>query len=362
MEVFNVLNTEWKTGKYNLFLGQRPALHDSINVNHPSIVKLYKKQISNRWVDDEFSHDQSRMDLLNCPKSVYEIMLMNLAYQWSADSVASRAIAPAFAPFVTTTELWEALVENTNMEIIHARTYSEIVRQCVADPNVVFKMVMDNQRTIKRSATVNRAMKELIETGAKYTLGQVGNTQATYNVVFKGMFALGLLEGLQFTSSFTPTFALAEQGSFQSIAKAVQKIMLDEMDCHAELDFEVLRLEMKTERGQTALRECRAELQLMLDEVVQQEMDWSFYLFSEGRSIVGLNPTLLNEWVHFNSQKIYKDFGLDNKHAIIAINPLPWMANWIDIDKHQNAQQEATGNNYALNVVKDDLGSEELDF
>jgi hypothetical protein len=38
------------------------------------------------------------------------------------------------------------------------------------------------------------------------------------------------------------------------------------------------------------------------------------------------------------------------------------MASWIDIDKHQNAQQEAAGNNYCLNVVKDDLGGAELEF
>jgi ribonucleoside-diphosphate reductase beta chain len=362
MEFFNEKNTEWKTGKYSLFLGQRPALHDSINVNHPSLVKLYKKQVSNRWMDDEFPHEQSRMDLLGCPKSVYQIMLMNLAYQWSADSAASRSIAPAFAPFVTNSELWEALMENTNMEIIHARAYSEIVRHCVPDPSEVFKMVMENERTIRRSATVSKALNELIKTGAKYTLGQVGNTQETYNVVFLGMFAVYLLEGLQFTSSFTPTFLIAEQGYCQSIGKAVQKIMLDEMDCHARLDSEALRIEMGNERGQTALRECKAQMQKMLDEVVQQEMDWSFYLFSEGRSIVGLNPLLLNEWVHYNSQVIYKEFGLHNKYATILKNPLPWMASWIDIDKHQNAQQEAAGNNYCLNVVKDDLGGAELEF
>ena len=109
MEAFNTQNTEWKDGRYSLFLGQKPALHDTINMNYPSLDKITRKQISNRWMFDEFNHDQSRMDLLNCPRSIYQIMLMNLAFQWEADSLASRAIAPAFAPFVTNSELWEAL-------------------------------------------------------------------------------------------------------------------------------------------------------------------------------------------------------------------------------------------------------------
>ena len=289
-------------------------------------------------------------------------MLMNLAFQWEADSLASRAIAPAFAPFVTNSELWEGLLENTNMEIVHAKTYSDIVRQCVADPSEVFKMVMENDQTLERCDTLNRAFSSLIETGAKYTLGLVANDQQTYNAVFLGMFALYVLERLQFMASFAATFAIVEQGYFQSIGKAVQKIMIDEIDCHAALDSEVLRIELGTERGKVAMQQCRSAMQEMLDEVVRREIGWGFYLFSEGRAIVGLNPMLLADWVLFNSQVIYKEFKLDNGYAAIAANPLPWISNWIDIDKTQNAMQEATGNNYSLNVVKDDLGDEELEF
>lgn len=362
MEVFNTQNTEWKDGNYSLFLGEPSALHDTINMKYPSIDKITGKQISQRWIFNEFNHDQSRMDLLSCPRSIYQIMLMNLAFQWEADSLASRAIAPAFAPFVTNSELWEALLENSNMEITHAKTYSEIVRQCVPDANEVFKMVMENEKTLARCDTVNKAFSGLIKIGASYTLGYVRNNQTTYNAVFMGMFALYILERLQFMSSFAATFAIVEQGYFQSIGKAVQKIMLDELDCHAALDSEVLRIELGTERGKIAMLECREAMQIMLDEVVAREVSWGTYLFSEGRSIVGLNPALLSDWVLFNSQVIYKEFKLDNSHAIITVNPLPWMNSWIDIDKTQNANQEATNNNYLLNTVKDDLGDDELEF
>jgi ribonucleoside-diphosphate reductase beta chain len=362
MTVFNINNTEWKDGKYSLFMGQAPALYDSINVNQPKLFDLYKQQVSQRWVENEFNHDQSRLDLIQCPKSVYQTMLLNLSFQWELDSVASRAIAPLFAPFVTNSELWAVLMENSNMEVIHALSYSEIVRQCVVDPKEVFEMVMLNENTIKRALKVVGVFDELARVGAEYTLGLRGNTQDTYNYVFKGMVALYILERLQFMASFAATFAIVEQGYFQSIGKMVQKIMLDEIACHAATDAAVLKVELGTERGRIALAECKDEILNMLNEVIHQEMSWSEYLFSEGRSIVGLNPVLLNEWVLYNAQVIFADFGFENPNGRIEKNPLPWMMNWIDIDKHQNAMQEADGNNYALNVVKNDLGDEELEF
>lgn len=350
-------------------MGQAPALHDTINVRYPQLSTLAARAVSQRWVFDEFNHEQSRLDLLSCPKNIYDVMLMNLAYQWEADSVAARAIAPIFAPFVTNSELWELLLENTNMEVTHAKTYSEIVRQCVPNPNDVFAMVMQNEQTLKRAETVNRAFDGLVHAGALKTFKDMGmqgysalGDQMFYNSVFVAVAALYFLERIQFMASFAATFAIVEQGYFQSIGTAVQKIMLDEIGVHAETDVAILRIEMATPAGQRAMKEVGSYIRDMLIEVVEAEMDWAPYLLSNGRSIVGLTVPLLQDWVLYNAQPVFDQFGFDNPFKRITSNPLPWMTTWIDIDKRQNAQQEADGNNYALNVVKDDLGDEELAF
>lgn len=360
MSVFNQHNTEWKTKQGSLFMGEAPALHDTINVRFPGIAALALKQVSQRWVFDEFNHEQSRIDLLTCPPATYKVMLMNLAYQWEADSIASRAIAPLFAPFVTNSELWEALMENTNMEITHAKTYSEIVRQCVADPAEVFSMVMENEQTLKRAETVGRVFEDLAAEAADTILEGPGSR--SYSKVMMAVVALYALERIQFMASFAATFAIVEQGYFQSIGKAVQKIMLDELVCHAALDKEILKIEISEEPGRQWLRHNRDKVKKILDEVVAQEYSFGDYLFSDGRNIVGYNNSLCREWVNYNAQPVYDDLGIEAPFQRPTRNPLPWMDNWIDIDKTQNAMQEADGNNYALNVVKDDLGDEELDF
>jgi ribonucleoside-diphosphate reductase beta chain len=291
---------------------------------------------------------------------------MNLAYQWEADSVASRSIAPLLAPFVTNSELWAALLENTNMEVVHALTYSEIVRQCVADPGEVFKMVMENEKTIARSSTVNKVFDGLAVMGAMRTLKESGvnqfaiGEQPQYNMAFMAVVALYCLERIQFMASFAATFAIVEQGYFQSIGKAVQKIMLDEIAVHAALDAEILKVELSTERGLIARSECGKLIHMMLQEVVDQEIQWSEYLFSEGRAIVGLNPALLKDWVRYNAQPVFDTLGYELDWDRIIANPLPWMQNWIDIDKTQNANQELDNSNYCLNVVKNDLAEGEI--
>ena len=225
-------------------------------------------------------------------------------------------------------------------------------------------MSVQNEKTIQRAVKVVSVFDELQKAGAEYTLGIRKNDQSTYNIVFKGLVALYILERLQFLASFAATFAVVEQGYFQSIGKMVQKIMLDEIFCHYTTDALALKIELSTERGKIAMRECKDEILEMIAEVRYQERQWSDYLFSEGRSIVGLNPLLLNEWVDYNAQAVYDGLGLSDNIPFERVkqNPLKWMDNWIEIDKFQNCMQEADGNNYALNVVKDDVTDEELDF
>ena len=73
--MFNNDNTEWKEGKYSLFLGQEPALYDSINVTHPKLFDLYKRQKAMDWSEDELSLEQSRIDMQSCPEEIKDIMV-----------------------------------------------------------------------------------------------------------------------------------------------------------------------------------------------------------------------------------------------------------------------------------------------
>lgn len=358
--MFNKDNTTWQSGSYPLFLGEAPALYDSINVTHPRLFELYKKQKAADWSEDEIGLEQSRVDMLTCPPETRDIMVKNLALQWELDSVASRSIAPLFAPFITNSELWAAWIKVSEIEVLHALTYSEIVRQCIPDPQEVFNEVLKNEEVLGRAEPVSKAFKALQYAGAQYVLGQE-TTHPVYDTVMNAVVALYCLERIQFMASFSATFAVVEQGEFQGIGKLVQKIMQDERFIHAEIDKTVLQIELSTERGKEWRQRCRYTIESIIDSVMSAEYKWSKYLFSEGRKVVGLNETIMNEWIDYNAQEVYDVLSIEPARRIKK-NPIKFMDNWLDLNKNQNAQQEADSANYALNIIVDDIGEEILEY
>ena len=361
MSVFNVNNTEWTHGKYQLFLGEDPGLYDSIHTNYPQVFNQYKLQKSIDWSEDEVNLQQSRLDLLNCPRETYDIMLKNLAYQWELDSIAARSISTLFAPFVSNSELWAWYCKCTEMEVTHSLTYSEIIRQCIRDPQEALREAMENQNVINRSKAVSEAFQKVERTGAMLRLGMIQrNSPEAREAVILGVVALYCLERIEFMSSFAATFCLGEQGIFQGICKLVQKIAQDEIVHYTTGEMIIRELMKDPEWKQDFEQDVR--ISRILQEVYQQELDWNQYLFSEGRQVVGLTRGLLDLWVQYNAQDAFDLLGIDLPFDRVHSNPLPWMNNWLDINRVQNANQEGDNINYTLNTVVDDMSGMELDW
>ena len=358
--VFNFDNKEWEGGFHPLLLGEAPALYDSINVTYPKIFQFYKDQKAADWSEDEIDLEQSRLDMLDCPIEVRDLMLENLALQWTADSIAVNSISNILAPFVTNSEYWIAILKVTEIEGLHSLTYSEIVRRCISDPNEIFNKILNSKEIVNRLSVVAECFNNAKRIGAMYTLGMVDKNVA-YDAAMKAIAALYCLERLQFMVSFAATFAVVEQQWFQGIGKLVQKIMQDERFIHAELGKFVLQAEFKTIRGKQWLISNKDWCKSLIDEVKQEEYDWNEYLHSNGRKVVGFTKQLGIDWIDFNAQDVYPVFGLESP-TNIKKSPLKYMDNWLDLNKNQNAQQEGDSANYALNIIYDDLGDEVIDI
>jgi ribonucleoside-diphosphate reductase beta chain len=353
-EVFNSEGVAHKTGNYPLFFGEQPSLYDSINRPYQYLYDLMEKLKQLDWSPDDVDLTQTRMDLLRCDDNTRNIMLYNLAYQWHLDSVAT-SIATLFAPFVTNSEYGHYLMRVAENENNHSDTYSNIVRQCVPDPQLVFDMVYQHNQVLERATTVRKVLSELKEIGAKYTLGLVDEEEAA-PYVLKGLVAFYALESVSFMASFSCTYGLAEQEYFVGAARLVQKIHLDEM-IHIEGMRAVLQdILLKEDKWKDLLDKNREECTKIVVEVHKQEFSWNKYLLSEGRSLVGLNETLLNEWVRYNGQPVFDNLGLKSPFRRVAKDPLPWVkADWVDLNSQQNANMEADNTNYQVSSVNKDL-------
>lgn len=349
--VFNYEKTDYE--KPELFMGQKHGLFDTINRYYPKVWELYKAQKSLDWDENEFDYSSCNADFKKANRSTYDMMIKTLAWQWEADSVASRNIAPVLAPFITSSELWAAWQRVSDNEVIHAATYSEIVRNSFDDPSVIIDEILRVEEAHERLERVVKAFDEAFTASHQYALGQIPNNQETYNKVFMMVVALYCMERIQFLASFAVTFAICDTGMFQPIGKAVQKIAQDELEIHAELDKVVLQHELTTERGRTAFEQCREDIEGLIEEVIDSELRWIEYLFSEGRELVGMNADRLSAWTLYCAKDVYNTLGITtDKYDFPSNNPLKFMEKWLNISKTQASPQEQDIAAYKVGVLQ----------
>ncbi len=363
-KIFNSTKTTHEYQDTNLILGPDPGLFDTIHKKYPKIWSLYKEMKSLDWSEDEFEFSQCNLDFKNCPIEVSDIMIRTLAWQWEADSVASRSIITVLAPFITSSELWAAWQRVSDNEVIHAATYSEIVRMSFDDPHKVLNNILSVKESLLRLETVNRIFGESHTLAHRYALGQIENDQELYNAVYVMIATLLMLERIQFMASFAITFTICGSGLFQPIGKAVQKIAQDELEVHCELDKEVLRIERKTPRGKLAEEQTSDKLKDIFEEIINSECTWVDYLFSEGRSLVGTNAELVKNWVLYNAKPVADFLHIETALKLPRLNPIPSMENWLNMNKTQPAPQEQTVAAYKVgSIMHDDAQVKfEVDF
>lgn len=364
-QIFNADKTQLQyQQKSPLFFGTEPGLFDTVNKHYPKIWSIYKTMKSLDWDESEFDYTQCSLDFKNCSKSISDMMIRTLAWQWEADSLASRSVAPLLAPFITDSSLWAAWQRISDNEVVHASTYSEIVRMSFDNPAVVLSEVLAVKESLPRLESVKQVFEELYDVSHKYALGKI-SAKAAYPTVFKAVVALLILERIQFMASFAITFTICSTNLFQPIGKAVQKIAQDELEVHVALDKEVLRVELATEQGKKAYAELKPFIKQLLDEVVESELTWTDYLFSEGRELLGANAQKVKNWVLFNARDVYEFLDIESTtHKFPRSNPMIHLEDWLNISKTQAAPQEQDNNQYKVNViVRDDEAAEfDVDF
>ena len=356
--IFNKDNTNHMVAEMPLFLGQKLGIHDTINVKHPYLEQLFTQLKSIDWVEDEVNLDRDRLQFETCPKHIRDIMIKNLAFQAELDSIASRSAGVLIAPFVSNSEFFRLDMGIAVNEILHASSYTHIIKMCLKDTNEFFDEVYKNEQILGRAEKVSEVFNEIQELGAYYILHGFGSYREDLfkEVLIKYWVAMYALERIQFMSSFAATFALAEQDWFLGIASLVQKILKDELSIHvkrAKYVVDVLKKELSE-----SFNNILPELKQIVDEVLETEYTWSHYLFQEGRQIVGFNENLSKQWVNYSAQEVYETLGFELPFEKITESPLPFMDKWINIDKMQTAAQETQLTNYKLNSWIDDIAED----
>ena len=167
---------------------------------------------------------------------------------------------------------------------------------------------------------------------------------------------VNILEGIRFYVSFACSFAFGELKLMEGSAKIISLIARDENQ-HLVLTQTILKNWANGDDSemQDIMKEEEEWAYNMFDRAVNEEKKWADYLFKDG-SMIGLNDTLLKQYVEWIANRRMKAVGLRPVYDIPAKNnPLPWTQHWISSKGLQVAPQETEVESYVVGGIKQDV-------
>ena len=270
------------------------------------------------------------------------------------------------------------------METIHSRSYTYIMKNVYPNPTKVLDTIVQTPEIVARAKTVTRSYDKLISnthylhgnhkwireertypSGRKYypITPDVEWYKSQMKELKKDLYLtlinINILEGIRFYVSFACSFAFGELKLMEGSAKIISLIARDE-NLHLAITQNIINNNRNKENDKEMLqimKDCEQEVYDMYDAAVQQEKDWAEYLFKDG-SMIGLNATLLNQYVEFMANRRMRSIGLTPKYdQSVRNNPLPWTEHWLNSRGLQNAPQETEIESYVVGSIKQDVES-----
>lgn len=348
-----------------MFFGEQPNIARYDIQKFPIFEKLIEKQLGFFWKPDEIDLNKDSIDFKRLSEHEKHIFMANIKYQTLLDSVQGRAPNLALLPHVSLPEL-ETLIETWSFnETIHSRSYTYILRNILSNPSVAFDDIIRNENIMKRANAVTSYYDDFIEYAALYDIFGEGKHKVKNKTIeltdmerkkklLHCMVSINILEGVRFYVSFACAFAFAENDVMEGNAKIIGLIARDE-NLHLAITQNIIK---KWSSGQDdpvmkkIFKEELPVIEAMYHKAVEQEKEWSAYLFKDG-SMMGLNDRILNEYVEYIAGKRLRAIGIKNEYS--KKNPLSWTDKYLNSSDNQVAPQETEITSYIVGGVNHDI-------
>lgn len=313
------------------------------------------------WQPEEISLTKDAGDFKEASDAVKHIFTSNLLRQTALDSLQGRGPSQIFTPVVSLPEV-EALILNWSFfeSCIHSRSYSHIIRNIYNVPKEVFNRIHDTQEIVAMASSVGdyydklhrlNSFKEINPT----TVDEYEHVKA----IWLALNASYALEAFRFMVSFATSLAMVENKIFIGNGNIISLILQDEL-LHKEWTAYMINQVVKEDpRFAAAKVACEAEVYQMYMDVIREEKEWADYLFQKG-PVIGLNSTILKDFVDYTAAGALKDIGIKYMQAAPKTTPIPWFTKHSDPSKKQTALQESESTNYVIGVMDGSIDYDEL--
>ncbi|QXD17058.1 ribonucleotide-diphosphate reductase subunit beta [Rhodocaloribacter litoris] len=288
---------------------------------------LYRTMKANHWEPEDIPMHrdvaQWRSDTLTDIDRW--IVRMAVGYFSAAEGIVGDNILHVVRELVTASELKLVLGRHAHEENIHADSLLYMISSLGINPHECEAMFEDIPTIRNKNAFVTRISHALRR---DLDLTRTENKQ----LLARNLFVFGqCMEGTQFYGLFGMVLSLYRQGKFPGIGQMFRYTLRDESN-HIEL-FRRLLLELVAENPEVWTETFRNELRALMAEAVALEE--AFIRDCLPLPSVGLHPDEFVAYIHFIANRRLEGLGLEPLFPAQA-NPLPWLAELMDIRKEQN--------------------------
>ena len=289
-------------------------LYRTMKANHwePEDVPMGKD--IEQWRDTKLVSDVERW-----------IIRMGIGYFSAAEGIVGDNIQHVVRELVTAPELKLVLGRHAHEENIHADSLLYMISSLGINPHECEAMFEDVPTIAKKNAFVVNNSRNLRR---DLDLTQPANKQ----LLAKNIFLFGqCMEGTQFYGLFGMILSLYRQNKFPGIGQMFRYTLRDESN-HIEV-FRNLFMDLVEENREIWTGEFKEELRATMAEAVQLEKD--FIRDCLPVNAVGLAIDEFLTYIDYIADRRLEGVGLAPLHAGVK-NPLPWLAEMMDIKKEQN--------------------------
>lgn len=253
------------------------------------------------------------------------MVMRNLGFFSTAESLVANNIVLAIFKFVTNPECRQYLLRQAFEEAIHTHTFHYIVESLALDEGEIFNMYNEIPAIQEKDAFEMKLTEDVLRTDFSTDTFE-GAQKFLENLV--GYYLI--MEGLFFYSGFAMILSLHRQNKMTGIGEQFQYILRDET-IHLNFGIDLIN-GIKEENPDLWTPSFQEHLINKIREAVELEIRYAHDCLPKG--ILGLTAPMFKEYAQYIADRRLERIGLKTQYG--SKNPFPWMSETIDLGKEKN--------------------------
>ena len=378
-KIFNTGETV-RSKDTRLFLGENSS-NRNIQTYHapkyPWILEFAEElRALGNWSKNEIDLSKEKKDFDSLSKAGRHIFEKGLKFGIALDSCAGRSPLRLFSESgLSNNPEWELYLTNhQNNELLHSESYTEMVRAIFNDVDDFIESIITDDFVLQRAESILKELDKVTDIlnrrDANLTAWDAGwqntvfhrsddedfiNDNLVKKCIYKSAIILNMFEGIRFFATFVTAWSFSEQPEklLAGSSNIFKLIARDEM-IHLDVFQKVIKL-LRTNEEEgffEVINEMEDEIYELFRTAHKEEMDWIEHLFSKGSPLIGMNETILKEYMDYIFAVRMTNIGMDPDIIGLKLktNPLPWVDNYLDSSHIKSAPQEIESVNYVAAI------------